>query len=527
MKNLSLTFCLSFIFTFSFAQTWQRTFEINYDPVYVEETELGNLEIHYEDNDQQLFKLIVSSVGDSLGIEYYPPPSVSGYFELSSSIQVDDSLSYFDSDDNLIWKIDIEDIYSPNTFYNEDFIFIRWTNLSGTTCSNGSDQTIWIYNKAGELIYHSFANGPRCLNSFHIIQERSSKFIVQRASGSGFLPQGAGGSNHYFQVVDSTGNILCTKEGELVYLANSNVVQGVDINGVGNCQSIGYLSSNDQHPFPYENEGQYTPCSNYIIPEGYGIPVNKGMIGLQTNAFAILGSTPFSPQNITTLTRIDCSNPFENLCLYRHEVNLSETICEGNVYTVANMSFSASGNYEVPLTDMNGCDSIIHLELTVDSSSLVINPIVNDLESGSIELNSNCVNCTFEWNNGEMTENVFDLNSGLYEVTITEPSGCISIFDFEISLTSSTIQNLDGSKIFFKNLVRLNENVIVSSKSPQLLSQVKHLRIIDTAGKIILSKLVGNIVEFRFVAPSYSGLFFIELRDHQDQIVIFDKLIVQ
>lgn len=52
---------------------------------------------------------------------------------------------------------------------------------------------------------------------------------------------------------------------------------------------------------------------------------------------------------------------------------LNEIICQGEPYTIGNQMFNAAGEYDVNLTTPGGCDSIIHLILTVED------PVITNL----------------------------------------------------------------------------------------------------------------------------------------------------
>jgi PKD repeat protein len=60
-------------------------------------------------------------------------------------------------------------------------------------------------------------------------------------------------------------------------------------------------------------------------------------------------------------------------------IELSDTIQEGEIYTVGSVVYDTTGIYETVLTTINGCDSIIHLDLHVD--------ILNDLSNFSKDFN--------------------------------------------------------------------------------------------------------------------------------------------
>ena len=57
-----------------------------------------------------------------------------------------------------------------------------------------------------------------------------------------------------------------------------------------------------------------------------------------------------------------------------YEVFLDEVICDGTSFPVGGTSFTTSGNFTENLTTINGCDSIVHLALTVHPCTLSFAP---------------------------------------------------------------------------------------------------------------------------------------------------------
>ncbi|HMQ48847.1 MAG TPA: hypothetical protein PKA00_03335, partial [Saprospiraceae bacterium] len=96
------------------------------------------------------------------------------------------------------------------------------------------------------------------------------------------------------------------------------------------------------------------------------------------------------------------------------ETFLVENICDGTVFTVGNSTYATSGTYTNTLTAANGCDSIVHLDLTVLSipeTSLMVE--ICELESFSVG------------------SSVYD-QSGSYTDILSASSGCDSIVYLEL-----------------------------------------------------------------------------------------------
>ena len=95
------------------------------------------------------------------------------------------------------------------------------------------------------------------------------------------------------------------------------------------------------------------------------------------------------------------------------------TICSGDTYTwqADGKEYAESGTYSVTMQDMNGCDSVVILHLTV-------NPIATTEET--------IVACdSYEWNGQSYTQ------SGEYVYTTTATTGCDSIVTLHLTINKS------------------------------------------------------------------------------------------
>lgn len=103
------------------------------------------------------------------------------------------------------------------------------------------------------------------------------------------------------------------------------------------------------------------------------------------------------------------------------ENQLDINVCAGETYEVGTSVYTESGNYTDILTSINGCDSIVNLNLT----------ILNNIEN-SIEINI-CEGETYEVGNSIYTE------SGNYTDVLTSVHGC----DSSVSLTLLVLPNME------------------------------------------------------------------------------------
>ena len=131
-------------------------------------------------------------------------------------------------------------------------------------------------------------------------------------------------------------------------------------------------------------------------------------------------------QNLTTANGCDSIVTLTLNINYVLYTSLTETICEGQTYTDNNFNVSEAGVYTQNLTSMNGCDSIVTLNLSV-------NPVYNTDLVASI--------CDGEVYN----ENGFNVNeAGVYTQTLQTLNGCDSIVTLTLSVNPVFNTNLSA-----------------------------------------------------------------------------------
>ena len=113
------------------------------------------------------------------------------------------------------------------------------------------------------------------------------------------------------------------------------------------------------------------------------------------------------------------------------ETTEEATICAGEHYTwqADGKVYAESGTYSITLQDINGCDSVVTLHLTV-------NPIATTEET--------IVACdSYEWNGQTYTQ------SGEYTYTTTAANGCDSIVTLHLTINNSEIGETEYATICY------------------------------------------------------------------------------
>ncbi len=124
-----------------------------------------------------------------------------------------------------------------------------------------------------------------------------------------------------------------------------------------------------------------------------------------------------------------------------YDIELIETICEGESIRIGELTFRESGNYTIPLKSRHGCDSTILLDLTVNPTP------VTEIEE------SVCFGESYTFGNQELTE------SGHYEFLLKDPDGCDSIVLLDLFVNPVNQVDLTAS-IFQGDSIHFGDDVI-------------------------------------------------------------------
>ena len=503
------------------AQTWQNKYQIPAIPKHISESSNGNLNVHFfNPTDSTWFKFKSNQLGDSLGIEFYVPQKRNYHtIEIQNSQQF---LTYWDTLNNMIWEIPIN--VPSNTTISTSFTNLAFLNHHITIGNANSEGTIWVYDQNGNLVFNEVAENPFSMSGWTFKHKLDGTTRLTKWSDTGWLPQGAQETYAFNYLIDTLGNMVCENSG-LSHSVNNNskTVEGIAINGSGLCGSVG---SQKKGLIPSNLiEGQFTPCTSFIIHPDSAFTSNIEMIGLQSNAFAIIGYE-FGE---LTLTRIDCSNPIhEALCLYPDSgppQPIWEVICYGEEYILGEDTLSTNGIYQSTLSDSNGCDSTVRVEIFVIPNS---NPQVNpEYESGDgngyINLNSNCTNCTFLWDDGSTNQYLDSLEYGTYSVTVTSHPNCTYTYDFNLEMTTSIFNKKENEKLkLFPSVCSIGDEVKIEGD----FHKMPTIKIYNLNGIKVKEIRRQGTELIKFQAPNDRGIYIIQIQT-KENFIVNRKLIVK
>lgn len=202
--------------------------------------------------------------------------------------------------------------------------------------------------------------------------------------------------------------------------------------------------------------------------------------------------------------------------------NISKTICQGETYIFGTQTLINSGNYSETFVASNLCDSIVNLNLTVNSVDVSVtqnNDILSAIEIGA---NYQWIDCN---NNnepllGEEFQDFTVVLNGNYAVIVTkntcvDTSACFSVIS--VGLNENNFNSYfsvypNPSKDGFLNL-EISENYNTNSI----------LKVFDLTGKLILNKKLKSSKLLLDLTKYSRGIYSIEIKNKQET---FKKRIV-
>ncbi|MGB1296187.1 MAG: PA domain-containing protein [Flavobacteriales bacterium] len=167
---------------------------------------------------------------------------------------------------------------------------------------------------------------------------------------------------------------------------------------------------------------------------------------------------------------------------------LTEAICEDETFEVGSSSYTSTGNYADTLVNMNGCDSIVTLDLTVITIDLGVSingTVLEADQTGSVSYQwLNCPDYSIINSATQQTYN--PVSNGDYAVELTA-NGCVDTTD---CFTISGIGTVELANSTFTVLPNPFTDKIVIDFHNEV--QNGTLQLVNALGQVILKKDLNN-----------------------------------
>ena len=232
-----------------------------------------------------------------------------------------------------------------------------------------------------------------------------------------------------------------TTSGELVLEVTAT--KDVTCNGAADGSITVAVSGGSEPDFIWSN-GAETPTISDLEAGTYSVTVSDGEGCTAETSITISEPDPIVID--ITKTDVTCQGAFDG--------TLNASVMGGTGPYLYDWSFGAdvpnidgimAGDYSLTVTDVNGCaDSMSvtieeggQIALTLDIADVSCRGGAN----GSIDLtiDGGSEPYLIEWSNGAVTEDLMDLEKGVYEVTVTDANDCSAVAFAEIDEADSNI----------------------------------------------------------------------------------------
>ncbi len=219
------------------------------------------------------------------------------------------------------------------------------------------------------------------------------------------------------------------------FTVNANVVH-VSCFGLAN-GSISLSVNGGISPYSYLwSTGATTASVNNLSPGTYSVTVTDG-----SNCEVVQSHTVTQPALLTVSLNANNGN-----CITLGTI--SATVGGGTApftynwssgQTTPTISGLAPGNYQLTVTDANGCTAVKSATIAPIPQPACQIQLVQPISSigGSdgqliVTVQGGMGPFTYNWSNGQTTQTISNLNAGLYEVTVTDANACETVCSFTL-----------------------------------------------------------------------------------------------
>ncbi len=314
------------------------------------------------------------------------------------------------------------------------------------------------------------------------------------------------------------GNLIQASDGELygvtAYGGTTNVGIIFSYNIANNIATKRFdIVSADQGAYP---QGSLLQASN-----------GKMYAGTSLGACSSGAIFEFDPVADTAILKVCHGYPkgnlieIEALCIETTDT-ISETACDSYTSPSGKYTWTVSGTYADTLTNSEGCDSIISINLTVNTVDISVT-------QDGINLSANLNGASYQWldcdNENAKVSGATDQSftataNGSYAVAIThnsctDTSACLSV----------TTVGIDGN--IFGSEIKLYPNPANGDVTIESLNNTDtHISIFNITGKKVYA--IENVIETKVVLPAENlppGVYFVKIQSNKQQIML--KLVKQ
>ncbi len=196
------------------------------------------------------------------------------------------------------------------------------------------------------------------------------------------------------------------------------------------------------------------------------------------------------------------------------DTNLIVNACESYISPSGNYTWTNSGTYTDIIPNTEGCDSVISINLTVNSvdTSVTVNPPT---------LTANAINATYQWITcngiaitGETNQSYTATANGYYAVVVTQ-NGCTDTsVCYAINSVSTTNKSAFSDEIIiYPNPTQNNLKVTLPQNVPDV-----QIMLYNPLGQVVFTEQNVNTTVVEIPIKGLSGIYFMEIKANDQQV---------
>ncbi|MDG1176359.1 MAG: right-handed parallel beta-helix repeat-containing protein, partial [Flavobacteriales bacterium] len=253
---------------------------------------------------------------------------------------------------------------------------------------------------------------------------------------------------------DTTSPLISTGNPIAFGPVNSGATQKINI--VSSVVGKGILGINILIPTNLDtlNLYHFSPHFQDITNQNFRLKSNSPLIGLGSNNPSINLDTFLIPQldylknqriqppgSIVDLGAIESA--LDTACQSSLS-NIYVIACDSFIWVLNSMTYNASGIYSDTLINSEGCDSIVSLNLTINTPSYQLSQdTITSCNQDSVLLDAGAGFASYNWSNGDSSQLTYAKATGMYSVQVTDTNGCSAEDSVFVSIINDSILQND------------------------------------------------------------------------------------
>ncbi|WP_420388274.1 PKD domain-containing protein [Roseivirga sp.] len=332
---------------------------------------------------------------------------------------------------------------------NEDASLVLTTTITNVDC-NGNNTGEIDLEVAGGTAPYTYTwddTGASTTQDLNFLQAGTYSVIVEDAAGC-----------------TSTASVVITEPNVLTLTATpAHILCNGDATG-----SINLTVAGGTGPFTYNwSNGETTQDISNLVAGTYTVTVTDNNVCVETLSVNI--TEPTAIVLGTTQSNISCNGASDgSIDLTASGGAGGFTYVWSNGATTEDISGLSAGNYDVIVTDANGCTETTSVTITEPAvltlSTTQVNVLCNGDATGSVDLtvSGGTGTYTYAWSNGDAIEDISGLTAGNYSVTVTDDNGCTASTSVVITQPTALSLSVSPTDVLCNGGATGNVNLSVS-----------------------------------------------------------------